>query len=134
MTLIKCKVAGKAHIGGNGRHSLSGGIAHLAALIANSLADAALASWSIAQSLQVSVVAGCHASSVSSTHLLADKAILVCWYLGHCCSEHTDMLTCVAAGLVQSCMKPSCPSTSLTAGTELLLYFTVQQPGAPVSQ
>ncbi len=74
MTLITCEVAGKAHVVGNALHSLSGGIAHLAALIADFLADAALASWSVVQSLELSVVAGCHASSVSSMHLLADKA------------------------------------------------------------
>ena len=78
MTLITSEVAGKAHTGGNGQHSPSGGTAHLAALIADFLADAALASWSVVQSLELSVVAGCRASSVSSMHLLADEARLVC--------------------------------------------------------
>ncbi len=114
VTLIKSEVAGKAHIGGNGWHSLSGGTAHLAALIADSLADAALASWSVAQSLELSAVAGCRASSISSMHLLADKALLVCWYYDHCRNVNATMLTCVAAGLMQSCMKASCPNTSMS--------------------
>ncbi len=113
---------------GHAVNSLSGGIAHLAALIANSLADAALAGWSVAQSLEVSAVADCRALSVSSAHLLADKALLVCWCLDHCRKENATMLTCVAAGLVQFCMKASRPIKDLTAGMELLFCCTVQLP------
>ena len=47
--------------------------------------------------------------------------------------KNGTMLTCVAAGLVQSSMQASRPSTNLTAGMELLFYCTVQQAGVPIS-
>lgn len=47
-------------------------------------------------------------------HLLADKALLVCWYYDHCRNVNATMLTWVAAGLVQSCMKANRPNTSVS--------------------